>query len=189
MTGYAKSITNKEMRTNKAEYPYLSTTWDMHLDRWLGNAAATPHGGSGALARQVARTPFSTSLFSSPPPTLLSFSLPLSNYQFLFPSRFRASVRPVSSVPGVCTHSAQRPPLAPTLSHPAVRGHPTSWEQLRRIVLPRSIATVEDPCERSTILEVVLRRWHGSSARGGKCKRKKNGKLMHPIERDVNEET
>lgn len=78
------------------------------------------------------------------------------------------------SVPGVCTHSAQRSPLgAPTLSHPAVRGQPTSWEQLRRIVLPRSIATVEDLCRRSTILEVILRRWHGSSAWAEMQKKKK----------------
>lgn len=116
---------------------------------------------------QVARTPFSTSLFSPPAPGPSLFLRPTTGF-FLHLGSAR------QSVPGVCTHSAQRPPLgAPTLSHPAVRGQPTSWEQLRRIVLPRSIATVEDLCGRSTILEVILRRWHGSSARAENAKEKK----------------
>lgn len=180
-----QSGTSKETRTNKAECPYLSTTWDMHLGRWLGDAAATPHGGCSAPAHRL-RVPRSPLRYFHPlpPPFALSLFLRPTTGFFLHLGSAR------QSVPGVCTHSAQRPPLgAPTLSHPAVRGQPTSWEQLRRIVLPRSIVTVEDLCGRSTILEVILRRWHGSSAQGGKCKRKKNGKLMHSIERDVNEET
>lgn len=116
-----QSGTSKETRTNKAERPYLSTTWDMHLGRWLGDAAATPHGGCSAPAHRL-RVPRSPLRYFHPlpPPFALSLFLRPTTGFFLHLGSAR------QSVPGVCTHSAQRPPC-PTLLFAGSRPRESSY--------------------------------------------------------------
>lgn len=134
---------------------------------------------------QVARTPFSTSLFSPPAPgpsLFLSSSVQL-------PVSFSISV-PRVSLSRVCAHTPRsdlhsvRPPC-PTLLFAGSRPRESSYVVSScRVASPRWRTFADAPR--------FLRLFSGGDTGrrlGRKCKRKKNGKLMHPIERDVNEET
>lgn len=104
----------------------------MHLDRWLGNAAAaTPHGGRSALAHRlhVPRSPLRYFLPFLPPFCLSLFFSPTTSFFLHLDSAHRSVLFPQSRV---CAHTPRsdlhsvRPPC-PTLLFAGSRPRESSY--------------------------------------------------------------